>query len=110
VVLVDLATLGAASLDPPSAADRAASDAIVADEVQVFLSWLRGADVVPTVAALRARADGLADKDRSSWVGRRLRREVCRGRRASVPQAIGRIVAHAGVYPVLLNSACLLRM
>ena len=45
---------------PPT---RAAVERIVAGEVEAFLTWLRGADVAPTVAALRARADEVVDAE-----------------------------------------------
>ena len=73
VTLIDVAAVGAATLDAPSQADRVASEAIVAAEVEAFLGWLRGADVAPTVAALRARAD-----------------EVVGGRTAPAPPAASR--------------------
>src|SRR6185369_962845 len=57
VTLIDLTTVGSHEVDAPSQADRAASEAIVAAEVEAFVAWLRGSDVAPTVAALRARAD-----------------------------------------------------
>jgi glutamyl-tRNA reductase len=57
VTLIDMAAVGAATLDRPSTQDQAAAEAIVASEVETFLVWLRGSDVGPTVAALRARAD-----------------------------------------------------
>ena len=39
------------------AADVALAEDIVAAEVDAFLTWPRGSDVAPTVAALRTRAD-----------------------------------------------------
>lgn len=58
IVVVDLARLGDALVDTETgAADRAAAEEIVATEVDAYLSWLRGSNVAPTVAALRARAD-----------------------------------------------------
>ncbi|HET8660484.1 MAG TPA: glutamyl-tRNA reductase, partial [Micromonosporaceae bacterium] len=57
VMLIDIEQIGAQSSDRPAAGDVAAADRIVADEVEAFLTWLRGADVVPAVAALRARAE-----------------------------------------------------
>jgi glutamyl-tRNA reductase len=55
VVLVDLERLGAtrATTDVADAEVRAV-DALVAAEVDAYLTWLRGTDVAPTVAALRA--------------------------------------------------------
>ncbi len=90
VVLVDLATLGAASVDAPSAADRAASEAIVADEVQAFLGWLRGGDVAPTVAALRARADEVVAAELRRLSNRRP--DLTEEQRADVAHAVHRVV------------------
>ena len=90
VVLIDLATLSAASLDAPSAADRAASDAIVADEVQAFLTWLRGAGVAPTVAALRARADEVVAAELRRLANRRP--DLTDEQRADVAHAVHRVV------------------
>jgi glutamyl-tRNA reductase len=90
VVLVDLATIGAASLDAPSAGDRAASEAIVADEVQAFLRWLRGADVAPTVAALRARADEVVAAELRRLSNRRP--DLTEEQRADVAHAVHRVV------------------
>jgi glutamyl-tRNA reductase len=90
VVLVDLATLGAASLDAPSAADRAASEAIVADEVAAFLSWRRGAEVAPTVAALRARADEVVTAELLRLANRSP--DLTDEQRADVAHAVHRVV------------------
>jgi glutamyl-tRNA reductase len=58
VRLIDIERLGAALREYGGFdADRAAVEAIVATEVEGFLSWLRGLDVAPTLAALRGRAD-----------------------------------------------------
>jgi glutamyl-tRNA reductase len=57
VMLIDLDVIATANHDAPSAADRDASEAIVAAEVEAFQTWRRGAEVAPAVAALRARAD-----------------------------------------------------
>lgn len=57
VTLIDVERM-AALLDG-EIAEVAAVDRIVTAEVAGFLAWLRGAEVGPTVAALRARADEL---------------------------------------------------
>ena len=90
VVLIDLARLAAASLDEPSTADREAADAIVAAEVEAFLSWLRGRDVAPTVAALRARADEVVESELSRLAQRRP--DLTPDQRADVAHAIHRVV------------------
>jgi glutamyl-tRNA reductase len=90
VVLVDLNAVGAASLDAPSQADRAASEAIVAGELESFVSWLRGADVAPTVAALRARADDLVAAELSRL--RHRRPDLTEEQRADVAHTVHRVV------------------
>jgi len=90
VVLIDLARLAATSLDEPSSADREAADAIVASEVEAFLSWLRGRDVAPTVAALRARADEVVESELSRLAQRRP--DLTPDQRADVAHAIHRVV------------------
>jgi glutamyl-tRNA reductase len=90
VVLIDLARLAAASLDEPSSADREAADAIVASEVEAFLSWLRGRDVAPTVAALRARADEVVESELGRLAQRRP--DLTADQRADVAHAIHRVV------------------
>jgi glutamyl-tRNA reductase len=65
------------------------AETIVADEVEAFLSWLRGAQVAPTVAALRARADELV----AAEMGRLARRsDLTDEQRAEVAHAMHRIV------------------
>src|SRR5204863_6400001 len=83
VVLVDIAGLGDALAEVgspphvrtdhagPAHSAVAAAEAIVAEEVAVFLGWLRGADVAPTVAALRTRADQLVDGELTALRRRR---------------------------------------
>jgi glutamyl-tRNA reductase len=90
VVLIDLARLAAASLDEPSSTDREAAEAIVAAEVDAFLSWLRGSDVAPTVAALRARADEVVESELSRLAQRRP--DLTQDQRADVAHAIHRVV------------------
>jgi glutamyl-tRNA reductase len=90
VVLIDLARLAATSLDEPSSADREAADAIVASEVEAFLSWLRGRDVAPTVAALRARADEVVESELSRLAQRCP--DLTPDQRADVAHAIHRVV------------------
>ena len=46
----------------PAPTDEAAVERIVAAEVEAFVGWLRGADVAPTVAALRTRADEVVER------------------------------------------------
>jgi glutamyl-tRNA reductase len=90
VVLIDLSRLAAASLDEPSTVDREAADGIVATEVDAFLSWLRGSDVAPTVAALRARADQVVESELSRLAQRRP--DLTPEQRADVAHSIHRVV------------------
>ncbi|WP_432985145.1 glutamyl-tRNA reductase [Dactylosporangium sp. CA-233914] len=62
VTLVDIELLSE-SLSTTAEAEERAGEDIVAAEVEAFLTWLRGADVAPTVAALRARADEVVEAE-----------------------------------------------
>ncbi|MEV8513289.1 glutamyl-tRNA reductase [Dactylosporangium sp. NPDC051484] len=62
VTLVDIELLSE-SLSTTADAQERAGEEIVAAEVEAFLTWLRGADVAPTVAALRARADEVVEAE-----------------------------------------------
>jgi glutamyl-tRNA reductase len=90
VTLIDMASVGAATLDRPSTQDQAAAEAIVASEVETFLTWLRGSDVGPTVAALRARADEVVGTELSRLNHRRP--ELTDELRAEVAHTVHRIV------------------
>lgn len=90
VTLIDLARLNDALLAEPSGAERQAAEEIVATEIAAFASWRRGADVAPTVAALRSRADEV--------VGAELRRlhqrrpDLSEVQRAEVAHTVHRVV------------------
>ncbi|WP_432834628.1 glutamyl-tRNA reductase [Dactylosporangium sp. CA-092794] len=89
VTLVDLELLSE-SLSTTAEAEERAGEEIVAAEVEAFLTWLRGADVAPTVAALRARADEVVEAEL-----RRLAQrcpELSDTARAEVSHSIHRIV------------------
>ncbi|GGK30127.1 glutamyl-tRNA reductase [Pilimelia terevasa] len=90
VRLVDIESLSHQLRGGPAAADAAAVDEIVAAEVESFLSWLRGADVAPTVAALRARADDVVSAELAR-LGQR-RPELDEAQRAEVAHALHRVV------------------
>jgi glutamyl-tRNA reductase len=62
VTVVDIELLSE-SLSSTAEAEERAGEEIVAAEVEAFLTWLRGADVAPTVAALRARADEVVEAE-----------------------------------------------
>lgn len=57
VTVVDIDGLAASRRTLPAAAETAAVEQIVTSEVDHFLAWLRGAEIAPTVAALRTRAE-----------------------------------------------------
>ncbi|MER7002089.1 glutamyl-tRNA reductase [Dactylosporangium sp. NPDC000555] len=89
VTLVDIELLSE-SLSATADAEERAGEEIVAGEVEAFLTWLRGADVAPTVAALRARADEVVEVEL-----RRLAQrcpELGDEARAEVSRSIHRIV------------------
>jgi glutamyl-tRNA reductase len=87
VNLVDLERLGAAA---PVHTDVTAAEDIVAAEIDAFLTWQRGSDVAPTVAALRARADDVVAAEL-----KRLRTRLPHlgdDERAQVAQSVHRVV------------------
>ncbi|GIG85522.1 glutamyl-tRNA reductase [Plantactinospora endophytica] len=89
-VVVDIDGLAAAQPIGPAAADTAAVTQIVASEVEAFLTWLRGADVAPTVAALRARADEVVSAELRR-LGQR-RPDLTDDQRAEVSHTVHRVV------------------
>jgi glutamyl-tRNA reductase len=90
VTLIDLARVSAASIDEPSVTDRAAAELIVESGAEAFLTWLRGAEVAPTVAALRARADSVVESELSRLAQRRP--DLTDEQRADVAHSIHRVV------------------
>lgn len=90
VSLVDISRLGSSRVDEPSGAEREAAEAIVAAEVDTFRTWLRGADVAPTVAALRARADEVVAAELRRLAQRRP--DLTEEQRADVAHAVHRVV------------------
>ncbi len=90
VVLVDLDRMGSARLAEPSRLDRAAAERIVSAEVEAFSSWLRGTEVGPTVAALRARADDVVASELRRLGNRRP--DLTPDQRAEVARAVHRVV------------------
>jgi glutamyl-tRNA reductase len=97
VTLIDMARLAAETEadkaahgeHPQPTAEEAVVD-IVGAEVDAFRLQLRGADVAPTVAALRARADDLVATELGKLRSRRP--EFTDDQRADVAQAVHRIV------------------
>jgi glutamyl-tRNA reductase len=90
VSFVDIGRLGHARIDEPSGDERDAAEGIVAAEVDGFLSWLRGADVAPTVAALRARADEVVAAELRRLAARRP--DLSEEQRADVAHTVHRVV------------------
>ncbi|GAA1762077.1 glutamyl-tRNA reductase [Luedemannella helvata] len=91
VVLVDLARLGDALIDSDAGVvDQAAAEEIVAGEVEAYLNWLRGSNVAPTVAALRARADEVVTYELRRLAQRRS--DLSEEQRREVAHTVHRVV------------------
>jgi glutamyl-tRNA reductase len=90
VRLVDIDRLAEELRGGPAAADAAAVEEIVKAEVEAFLTWLRGTDVAPTVAALRSRADDVVATELRRLSQRRP--ELTDDQRADVAHAVHRVV------------------
>lgn len=90
VQVIDIDRMAALVADGPVAVDAAAVEQIVAAEVNAFLIWLRGADVAPTVAALRGRADNVV----AAELGRLAQRcpDLTDAQRAEVARTVHRVV------------------
>jgi len=87
--LVDIENLDGALAGPADKSVRAAEE-IVAHEVETFQMWLRGADVAPTVAALRSRADDVVAAELHRLAQRTP--ELTGAERAEVAHTIHRVV------------------
>jgi glutamyl-tRNA reductase len=72
------------------AQDQSAVEAIVTTEVEAFLATVRGSDVAPTVAALRARADEVVAAEIRRLASRQP--DLSQQQRAEVAHAIHRVV------------------
>ena len=90
LIVVDIGGLAAMRRAGPGAAETAAVEQIVSGEVEHFLGWLRGADIAPTVAALRARADDLVAGELRRLSQRRP--ELTEEQRADVAHTLHRVV------------------
>ncbi|GAA1887545.1 glutamyl-tRNA reductase [Asanoa iriomotensis] len=90
VVVVDIDTLAAELRAGQHAADEVAVEGIVEAEVETFVGWLRGADVAPTVAALRTRADEVVAAELSRL--RQRRPELSEEQRAEMAHTVHRVV------------------
>ncbi|SCL20412.1 glutamyl-tRNA reductase [Micromonospora nigra] len=90
VEVVDIDRMAAVLAGGPAATDAAAVERIVVAEVDSFLSWLRGADVAPTVAALRGRADDVVTAELRRLAQRRP--DLDDDQRAEVARTVHRVV------------------
>ncbi|GGQ41996.1 glutamyl-tRNA reductase [Couchioplanes azureus] len=90
VTVVDIDGLATSRRTMPAAAETAAVEQIVATEVENFLGWLRGADIAPTVAALRTRADDVVSAELRKLSARRP--EFTEEQRADISRTLHRVV------------------
>jgi glutamyl-tRNA reductase len=90
VTVIDIDGLASGRRALPAAAETAAVEQIVAAEVEHFLGWLRGADIAPTVAALRTRADDVVSAELRKLTARRP--ELTEEQRADVSRTLHRVV------------------
>jgi glutamyl-tRNA reductase len=90
VTVIDLARLNGEQLQGPPSADRSAAESIVADEVEAFLAWFKGAETAPTVAALRARADAVVESELRRLALRRP--DLTQDQRDDVVRTVHRVV------------------
>ena len=90
ITVIDIDSLAASRRALPAAAETAAVEQIVAAEVDHFLGWLRGADVAPTVAALRTRADDVVSAEQRKLWSRRA--EFTEEQRADISRTLHRVV------------------
>ncbi len=90
VEVIDIDRMAALLADGPAAVDAAAVERIVAGEVESFLTWLRGADVAPTVAALRGRADDVVGTELRRLAQRRP--DLTDDQRAEIARTVHRVV------------------
>jgi glutamyl-tRNA reductase len=90
VTVIDIEHLAGSAADHGHAAEVVAeAEKIVAGEVETFLAWLRGAQMAPTVAALRTRAEELV----AAEMNRLTRRcELSDEQKAEVGHSLHRIV------------------
>ncbi|GAA4593637.1 glutamyl-tRNA reductase [Actinoplanes octamycinicus] len=90
LAVVDIDRLAASRRAAPAAAETAAVEQIVTGEVDNFLSWMRGAEIAPTVAALRTRAEETVSAEMRKLLSRRP--EFTEEQRADVSRTLHRVV------------------
>lgn len=90
VIVIDIDRLAKDVHGGPAATDTAAVVQIVTTEVEAFVGWLRGAEVAPTVAALRSRADEVVTAELRRLAQRRP--DLTDEQRADVSHTVHRVV------------------
>ncbi|MEU4618673.1 glutamyl-tRNA reductase [Actinoplanes sp. NPDC023801] len=90
VLIVDIDSLANSRRSNPAAAETAAVEQIVTAEVENFLAWMRGAEIAPTVAALRTRADEVVSSEMRKLISRRP--DFTEEQRADVSRTLHRVV------------------
>ncbi|BCY15106.1 glutamyl-tRNA reductase [Actinoplanes sp. L3-i22] len=90
LIVVDIDGLAAGRRSAPAVAETAAVEQIVAGEVENFLGWMRGAEIAPTVAALRTRAEDVVSAEMRKLLSRRP--EFTEEQRADVSRTLHRVV------------------
>ena len=90
LVVIDIDSLAAGRRTQPAVAETAAVEQIVAGEVDGFLAWMRGAEIAPTVAALRTRAEEVVSAEMRKLISRRP--EFSEEQRADVSRTLHRVV------------------
>ncbi|WIM96043.1 glutamyl-tRNA reductase [Actinoplanes oblitus] len=90
LIVIDIDGLAAGRRAAPAAAETAAVEQIVTSEVDNFLGWMRGAEIAPTVAALRTRAEEVVSAEMRKLLGRRP--EFTEEQRADVSRTLHRVV------------------
>jgi glutamyl-tRNA reductase len=90
LTVIDIDSLAQTRRALPAAAETAAVEQIVTGEVEHFLGWLRGADIAPTVAALRTRAEDVVVAELRKLYSRRS--EFTEEQRADVSRTLHRVV------------------
>jgi glutamyl-tRNA reductase len=90
LTVIDIDSLANSRRVNPAAAETAAVEQIVVAEVENFLGWLRGAEIAPTVAALRTRAEDVVSAEMRKLMSRRP--EFSEEQRADVSRTLHRVV------------------
>ncbi|GAB3144340.1 glutamyl-tRNA reductase [Micromonospora sonneratiae] len=90
LTVVDIDGLATQLSDSSAVTDTDAVARIVGGEVEAFLTWMRGANVAPTVAALRGRADDVVSAELRRFNQRRP--ELTDDQRAEVAHTLHRVV------------------